>query len=539
VSRLISAFSSPHRWPRTVARLALIPVTLAFVGSAQAAAVHAPWLPDGSPNGFYDEHDFSSNDPAEWGIDVPLNHGTPIYAPEAGTIIGYQQWTFNDACGTAWCPGRLLVQLGDHGPIVVFGHVNPLVTSGHVDAGQEIATVAWNSGDCASHVRCDPRDGDHVEFMYDASGQSYNSRNSYLPSASVAPSDGCPNYRWNGGGGSADNPCAVLAGFMHGVFGAADSDRDGIPDGHDQCPLVSGTATHQGCPANSDVDRNGHSDLVAFNGSALKVYGWNGAKAGFGLASRQPFGLLRWAGMGDVDGNGHSDLTVYGGSSLKVYGWNGGSAGFGLVSHQPFGSFKWAGMGDVDGNGHSDLTAYAGSSLKVYGWNGPSAGYGLASRQSFGRIKWAAMGDVDGNGKTDLIVYNGSLLRVYGWNGPSGFGLASQQPFGPIRWAASGDVDGNGHSDLVVYNGSALRVYGWNGSAGFGLVSHQSFGSFKWAGMGDVDGNGHSDLIVDRRSSLRVYGWNGARAGFGLASRQRFGSFRWAGDGSFPSTNGS
>ena len=54
--------------------------------------------------------------------------------------------------------------------------------------------------------------------------------------------------------------------------------------------------------------------------------------------------------MGDVDGNGKSDLIAFDGSSLKVYGWNGNVTGFGpsTASSQAFGSFQWAAMGDVD-----------------------------------------------------------------------------------------------------------------------------------------------------------------------------------------------
>src|SRR6266550_2108054 len=87
-------------------------------GSAAAAGgVSAPWTPDGSASGFKDNiQDYSTAyQSGEFGIDVGLSAGTPIYAPEAGTVTYVQN-------GCAWSPGRLILRL-DRGPVVAFGHV--------------------------------------------------------------------------------------------------------------------------------------------------------------------------------------------------------------------------------------------------------------------------------------------------------------------------------------------------------------------------------------------------------------------------------
>jgi len=60
--------------------------------------------------------------------------------------------------------------------------------------------------------------------------------------------------------------------------------------------------------------------------------------------------------MGDVDGNGHSDLTVFDGSTLKVYGWNGASSGYGLAGSQSFGPVVWANQGFANSNGSGEGT---------------------------------------------------------------------------------------------------------------------------------------------------------------------------------------
>src|SRR5205814_1535096 len=160
---------------------------------------------------------------SEWGIDVPLSAGTPVYAPENGTLIMYQGCPKGSLC---WYPGRLLERLDSNGAIVGFGHVRPtLAVPGyaptacsasrpHVAAGQQIASIA-----------ADAAGGPHAEFMYDVSGSSYGSCGSsnagswhaFLPPPTVQPVHGCPHQTWSGSGGTGADPCAVLKMFMNGL----------------------------------------------------------------------------------------------------------------------------------------------------------------------------------------------------------------------------------------------------------------------------------------------------------------------------------
>ena len=125
---------------------------------------------------------FSNGTCGEYGVDVPLNAGTPIYAPESGTIAT------DGPCSppnySCWVPGRvrLTADAGDAYPGVMgFGHVKFQVSSGHVSAGQEIATVADQSlyGTGWSN---------HVEFMY-------------------SPSGALTQYAFTGGCSAAADPC--------------------------------------------------------------------------------------------------------------------------------------------------------------------------------------------------------------------------------------------------------------------------------------------------------------------------------------------
>ena len=107
---------------------------------------------------------FTNGTCGEYGVDVNLPAGTPIYAPEAGTIS--RDGPCSPPNYSCWVPGRvrLKADAGDTYPGVLgFGHVRFVGPTGHVAAGTEIATVAnqklygtgWS---------------DHVEFMYSPSG---------------------------------------------------------------------------------------------------------------------------------------------------------------------------------------------------------------------------------------------------------------------------------------------------------------------------------------------------------------------------------
>ena len=139
----------------------------------------------------------------EWGLDVTLPLNTPIVAPEAGTIIGYQK--SSDPCWN-WAPGRLLLQL-NRGGVIGFGHVSPVVSSGSVSVGQEIATIGPTQS-------CNG--GNHVEFMYAPGGCSTSSCYNYS------------DFRCSPGCGSGTvyplsdplSPLSLLKSYMSGLSGS-------------------------------------------------------------------------------------------------------------------------------------------------------------------------------------------------------------------------------------------------------------------------------------------------------------------------------
>jgi len=258
----------------------LVGTAVFYPHQAIAASAQAPWTPN--PNyasGFNDEFDYS-NDPSgsigEYGIDVPLTSGTPIRAPQPGTVIAYQPCP----SGTCWHPGRLIEQLTT-GAVVAFGHVNNSVpVNTFVTAGQQIATVGDNGGNS------------HVEFMFDQSGSGgpgYYDRNAFVPSMAVA-AGGCPRQPWISTGSGVD-PCVVLTQYMHG--------RSSIP----------------------------RTDDIALHDASGYVSVYTSTGHNFGYAGRwTQFGAIDWMGSGDFTGSGRNDIVIHDASnSFIVYTSTGSS----------------------------------------------------------------------------------------------------------------------------------------------------------------------------------------------------------------------
>src|SRR5579859_7995621 len=180
---------------------------------AFATSSWAPWT-----GGYSDTYDYTDAFASgEWGLDVGLAPGTPIYTPEPGTMLTYEASASN-AC--RWQPGRILEKLTT-GQIVAFGHVNRVAADGsQVSGGQEIATV----GDQSAWPNCpgpgQGPEGNHVEFQYDSSGGSTSQANNWVPHAAVSAGQGysgCPHHAWAGGASyTSVDPCGILNGYMNG-----------------------------------------------------------------------------------------------------------------------------------------------------------------------------------------------------------------------------------------------------------------------------------------------------------------------------------
>src|SRR5579863_3626699 len=162
--------------------------TLVVLSAPQAASAStpysAPWnpalngsFPPGSNTPIGDTWDYTMPGAlaaAEWGIDITLPAGTPVFAPVTGTVFAYEPCH----TGTCWNPGRLVFR-PDSGGTIGFGHVTDVVPAGtRVAAGTEIATI----GPTPSYDG-----GNHVEFMSSPSSSAVYGQSNFTSYGKADP----------------------------------------------------------------------------------------------------------------------------------------------------------------------------------------------------------------------------------------------------------------------------------------------------------------------------------------------------------------
>ena len=478
------------------------------IGHAVAASAWAPWAPNwSSANGFYDEWDYS-DDPTgrlgEWGIDVPLAAGTPVYAPEAGTVVKYQ------ASSTEWEPGRLLLRL-DTGAVVGFGHVNDLTAPGtHVAGGAEIATIGNNGSNS------------HTEFMYDASGAgapNYYNRANFLPSPPVSPASGCPRHTWTAAGGNGVDPCAVLTNYMHGTNSGSGSGASITGLTPSSAPIgVQVTISGTNLSGATQVAFNGAvASITSDTATQITTYVPNGATTGnlsvttpTGTAT-SPFTVVPGGTLaGDITGNGRSDLIAVNETSAWAMLSTGSSFAAPADWHEGtfYGSRATLAC-DVNGDGKTDLVAVNDSSV----WVMLSTGSGFSAPQlwstgTFYGSRATLCADVNGDRKADLVAVNDTSAWVMRSTGTSFSAPVDwhEGTFYGSRATLACDVNGDRKSDLVAVNETSawvMRSTGTSFTAPADWHEGTFYGSITTL-CADVTGDHKADLVAVNETSAWV-----------------------------------
>lgn len=219
---------------------------------AASNAVAPPWN-IGATSGLPINYDYSNNQPGEYGIDVPLVAGTPIFAPESGSV----QFRGCRSCNNCWSPGYIVEHLDRRPAVVQFGHVGALPGYGdgrwhHVNAGTAVGSV---------QVGFDPRTrkqcfSPHVEFMYNSWGNLSSQRYYLPPTPLYLPTPGCPASRDTiPVGGVGFDPCYVLHSYMTGH----------VPIGpRRSISMISATSGYIG---------TGSGEVIPFGGAAISGRG--------------------------------------------------------------------------------------------------------------------------------------------------------------------------------------------------------------------------------------------------------------------------
>ncbi|MDQ1460295.1 MAG: hypothetical protein QOI08_1779, partial [Actinomycetota bacterium] len=311
---------------------------------------------------------FSNGTCGEYGVDIPLAAGTPIDAPESGTIA--TDGPCKPPNYSCWVPGRvrLTADSGDAYPGVMgFGHVNFKVSAGqHVSVGQEIATVADQSLYGTGWAN-------HVEFMY-------------------SPSGGLSQSAFTGGCSAAADPCGEAPSSAHSpwtVLIALESGTTGTPTApvvqahrHGASVLLSWTEPSPGVAQSYAVVRDdreiGQTSSLFFIDShpgavshRYQVVGQNGTQT----ASSAVIRTSLTAGLAfsvDVNGDGKKDLVyVYPGSTAYIDTFlSNGNGTYTAEPHWSLGGFDarsgyWF-TGDANHDGKTDLFyVYPGSTAYI------------------------------------------------------------------------------------------------------------------------------------------------------------------------------
>ena len=290
--------------------------------------------------------------------------------------------------------------------------------------------------------------------------------------------------------------------------------------------------------AAGDVDGDGYTDLLIFNGQVLQLMAnrgkardgqpgeFQGRIAVSAMARQSQYGSIL---LGDLDDDGLLDAVVAGccgrlftlnpDNDTPNFSWvwrnqseAGRSAGQMLTALDGL-AVQAAALGDVDGDGTLDL--FVAVMAPPQGRNRDAADRVLLndgagdladSGQRLGDSDSTAvaLGDVDGDGDLDALVGDGSGAVV--WFNQGGAQAGQEGTFDPSGRTLRGrpvmalflaDLDGDGDPDAVIGERSGARIW-WNDGHGIFTRSRQRFSASQkhgWA-VGDFDGDGRLDVFA-------------------------------------------
>jgi len=222
-----------------------------------------------------------------------------------------------------------------------------------------------------------------------------------------------------------------------------------------------------------DFDGDGIRDLVWWNNSTGQLYlmlmaGPTTMKSG-AIAYTEPDTNWRVVTTGDIDGDGRSDLIWWNGTTGQVYAMlmNGTAAtGGAIIYTEPNTAWKIVAAADFNGNGTVELlwwntstgqaalgqTSGTGASNASVIWTEPNTDWRIAGA-----------GDLDADGRADIVWHNRKTGQVYGMqtNGSSVTNGAIMYTEPNMQWeiVSLGDYNDDGRADLLWWNQQTGQVY--------------------------------------------------------------------------------
>lgn len=290
--------------------------------------------------------------------------------------------------------------------------------------------------------------------------------------------------------------------------------------------FTRGTAAAAG-----DLDGNGIDEVIVTRGDTVQVYRRATSEGPF-VPQGHPFVGERFGGLSDVDADGHLDLVLDSGHSLTIRRGDGGG-GFGSPS--PLVSFPVAHgallFRDLDANGAPELVWADASALRVGSHEVGEVRVALHVQRNDGHGGFAPAatdtlrfaghhtlatsgsrldaGDVDGDGDPDVVLSMGSGGSSTNWFGAflnDGTGRLLASPISYIAGWPGGfmnvrDLDRDGMADVILHDSDGydfdMRVAPAIGGGAFGpLQWFESATSCGGMAAEDFDGDGLCDVAA-------------------------------------------
>lgn len=260
----------------------------------------------------------------------------------------------------------------------------------------------------------------------------------------------------------------------------------------------------------TDLDNDGHLDLLAFGGTGMAFFGGSGDGAferragdlGLGGAAAAAAAVI------DFDIEGDLDLVLVGGGEQAVDLWRNNLAGdLEAIGRRSIPGHSWSAardvvVSDLDRDGDLDLVVAHGGglawldNLRQGRFIDRTAEVGLSTSDA---LTGVVATDLDHDGRPDLITAAGQGLVAW-HNLENGFepwrppGLASDAV---VRDLLVFEGDNDGRPDLALATATGVRVLGRTGEGGF--VARTITGgptSSAVVAAGDFDGDGDLDLVA-------------------------------------------